>query len=211
MLRAVRLERLPRVLVRRNRGRDHGRARLAQLGRDERRPEQVLVPLLGREAEFGGELGADRVAEEERDGAPGLLVERDLEGASDGVLARVDEAGEDEGEALLVSRGVGFTEDFDDGVVGEPVGDGLGEGGEGCERGEGGEGERKGTNGSGLQAVSEFGAADVEGLDTGGDLVGGLVVVRGGNVGHLLRVEKSAGGLFRNELFVRTNHHEGNH
>lgn len=129
------------------------------------------------------ELGADRVAEEKRDTATGLLVERDLEGATDGVLARVDEAGEDEREALLVPRGVRLAENLDDGLVREPVGDGLRtvQRSAGCV-------ElvwRESIYSSGLQAVAELGSTDVEGLDTGGDLVTRLVVVGGGNVGHL--------------------------
>lgn len=45
------------------------------------------MPVVGREAELGGELLADGLAEQEGDAAAALLVEGGLEGAGDGVFA----------------------------------------------------------------------------------------------------------------------------
>ena len=53
------------------------------------------------------------------------MLKSDLEGSGDGVLSRVGETSDDYRETLLGSRGVRVSEDLDDTVVREPVGDGL--------------------------------------------------------------------------------------
>jgi hypothetical protein len=92
---------------------DHGGAGLGQLGGDEADAVDVLLAVFAGEAQLGGELGADGVAEEERDAAASLLVEGDVEGAGDGVLAGVGVAGQEDGETLLVAGRVGLAEDLD--------------------------------------------------------------------------------------------------
>ena len=62
----------------------------------------------------GIEFGEDGIAEQERDAAAALLVERDLKGLGDGVLARVVEAGQAENEALLGARRVALAQSLDD-------------------------------------------------------------------------------------------------
>jgi len=73
------LHHLPRVGPRRrnrgNRRRNDRRARLGQLSSDERNTSDVLGAVGAREAELGGEFGADGFAEEEGYGAATLLVE----------------------------------------------------------------------------------------------------------------------------------------
>lgn len=54
-----------------------------------------------------------------------MLVERDVEGTSDGIFAGVLVAGEEDCETLFAARRMGFAEDFDDFRVGEPFGDFL--------------------------------------------------------------------------------------
>jgi hypothetical protein len=92
---------------------DHGGARLGQLRGDEPNAVDVLLAVFAGEAQLGGELGADGVAEEKRDAAASLLVEGDVEGAGDGVLAGVGVAGQEDGETLLVAGRVGLAEDLD--------------------------------------------------------------------------------------------------
>lgn len=118
--------------------------------------------MLGR-TRTGRELGSDDVTEQERDTATGLLVQRHLERASNGVLAAVDVAGQQDDETLLVSRRVRLAEDGHDGLVREPVGDGLS--GSASALG------RQMTYSARLEATPELGAADVERLGAGGDLV----------------------------------------
>jgi hypothetical protein len=143
---------------------DHGGAGLGQLGGDEADAVDVLLAVFAGEAQLGGELGADGVAEEERDAAASLLVEGDVEGAGDGVLAGVGVAGQEDGETLLVAGRVGFAEDLDNLGVGEPFGD----------------------VGASAQALAELGTGDVELAGGLGDLVDGLVLVGVGEVGHHL-------------------------
>lgn len=82
------------------------------------------MAIIASETEFGRKLGTDGFAEKEGGGAATLLVECNLEGAADGILAAVGEASEENCEALLVARGVRLAEDFDDFGVREPFGDG---------------------------------------------------------------------------------------
>lgn len=54
-----------------------------------------------------------------------MLIEGDVEGAGDGVFARVLVARQEDGEALFAARRMGFAEDFNDFGVGEPFGNFL--------------------------------------------------------------------------------------
>lgn len=70
-------------------------------------------------------LGTDDIAEEEGARSTSLLLELRLEGLGNGVGTRVDVTGEEDGETLLLLRGVRFTENLDDSLVREPIGNGL--------------------------------------------------------------------------------------
>ena len=61
------------------------------------------------------EVGADVVPGQDGHAAAALLVEHDLEGLRDSVLARVVEARQEDNEALLQARGITLAEGFDDG------------------------------------------------------------------------------------------------
>ena len=50
------------------------------------------------------------------------MVESNVQRARNGILAGVRKTGEEDGETLLVARGVRFTEDLDDFGVREPFG-----------------------------------------------------------------------------------------
>lgn len=113
--------RLSRVVVRSDRCGDYGGAGSRQLGRDEGDSGDVLVPVLGGEAQLLGQLGSDGLSEEHRDRSSTLLVQRDLKGTSDRVLARVVVTCEEDGESLLSARRVGLPEDLDDLRVREPL------------------------------------------------------------------------------------------
>jgi len=115
--------RFPAFLERRDRGGNNHRAGLGKFGSDESDAANVAVPVIAGEAELRGELGADGLAEEEGDGAAALLVEGHVEGAGDGVFARVLVAGKEDGETLLAAGRVGFAENADDFGVREPFGD----------------------------------------------------------------------------------------
>lgn len=161
-------DRLPRaapaLLHGRDGRRDDGRARFGELGGHEGDALDVLVPVGAGEAEFGGELAADRVPQQQGDGTAALLVQRHVERARDGLLAAVLVAGQEDGEALLEPGRVGFPEHAHDFGVGEPLGDVL----------------------AGAETGAELGPADVEGSHAGGDFVVGLVLVAVGEVDHLL-------------------------
>ncbi len=155
---------LPAFLKGRNGRRDHGGAGLGELGGHEGDALDVLVAVGAGEAEFGGELAADRVPQQQGNGPAALLVQRHVQGARDGVFAAVLVAGQEDGEALLEPWGVGFPEHAHDFGVGEPFGDVL----------------------AGAQSRAELRPADVEGPHAGGDLVVGLVLVAVGEIDHLL-------------------------
>ena len=53
---------------------------------------------------------ADTVTDEERDAATTLLIQSDLQGLGNGVLARVVQASEEQDKALLRARRVALTE-----------------------------------------------------------------------------------------------------
>ena len=125
-------------------------------------------------------LRADTVADEERDAATTLLIQSDLQGLGDSVLARVVQAGQAQNKALLCARRVALTESLNDStiamltlvvircivnsLVAEPVRDG----------------------GTSLEALPELGARNVKGLDTLGNFVDRLVLVRRWEVRHHL-------------------------
>ena len=111
------------VLEGRNGRGDDGGAGLGELRGNEGDAADVAVAIFAGVAEFGRELGADVLAQEQGDGASTLLVESDVQRARDRILARVCETGEENGETLLVARGVRFAEDLDDFRVREPLGD----------------------------------------------------------------------------------------
>jgi hypothetical protein len=56
----------------------------------------------------------DGLSEQQRDGPSSVLGEDDLERLGNGVLSRVVETGEHDGETLLVSGRVRLSEDLDD-------------------------------------------------------------------------------------------------
>jgi hypothetical protein len=60
------------------------------------------------------ELVPDGLSEQQRDGPSSMLGEDDLERLGNGVLSRVVETGEHDGETLLVSGRVRLSEDLDD-------------------------------------------------------------------------------------------------
>lgn len=103
-------------------GNDGGTA-LGELGGDETNAVHVLVAVVLAEAEFGGKLGADSIAEKERHGTATLLVQRDVEGTCNGVLATVDVSSQEDSESLLVAWRVGLAENAHDLGVGEPFRD----------------------------------------------------------------------------------------
>ena len=146
---------------------DDSGAGTGKLGGNEADTLDILVAVFVGEAEFGGELAADRLSEEERDGAAALLVEGDVERAGDGVFAGVGVASQEDGKALLVARRVGFAEHADDFGVGEPFRDVA----------------------AGAETAAELGAGDVEGLDLLWNFVFGSVLIGVGQVGHLLELD----------------------
>lgn len=85
-----------------------------------------------------------------------------MKSSGNGVLTRVVKTGQEDGETLLGSRGVRFSENLDDTGVREPVRNG----------------------GTGSESLSELGTRDIGGGGALGDLVNGLVLVRAGKVGH---------------------------
>lgn len=153
-----------RRLVRRNRSSDDSSTSTGEFSSDKADALDVLSSVLRGESEFGREFRTNGLAKEERHGATALFVELDLESTSDLVFAAVVETGEEECETLLGFGWVGFAESLDDGFVGEPVGD----------------------RSASTETATEFGTGDVHGLGARGDLVDRLVLVGGGNVGHLL-------------------------
>jgi hypothetical protein len=123
----------------------------------------VLV-LGGRIVTNGTQFLPDGFTQQQTDASTALLLHRHGQCSRNGVLARVVETGQQNGETLLVSRRVGFSQDLDDGLVREPVGDGS----------------------AGDQSPSQFGTGDVGGGGTLGDFVDGLVLVGLGQVGDHL-------------------------
>ena len=158
---------LARVFVGRDRGGDDGGPGAGEFAGHEGDPLDVGVAVLAAEAEFGRELVAHGVAQQQGDGAAALLVEGDLESPGDGVLAGVHVPGQEDGEPLQGPRRAGLAQDLDDFRVGEPFGD----------------------VGPGAQPLAQLGAGDVQGAGAGGDLVLGLVLVGIGAVGDLLELD----------------------
>ena len=91
-------------------------------------------------------------------------MQRHVQGPRDSVLAAVLVAGQEDGEALLEARRVGFAQHAHNLGVGEPFRDVL----------------------AGAEAGAELSAADVENSHAVRDLVVGLVLVAVGEVDHLL-------------------------
>lgn len=112
-------------LVGRNRGGDDSSASSGELSRNVGDAQNVLVPVLVGETKLGRQFASDCFAEKERDRSATLLVENGLKRATDRILARVVKTGQQQGEALLVARRVALPKNLDDGLVGEPIRDGL--------------------------------------------------------------------------------------
>lgn len=157
---------LARVLVRSNGSGDDSSTSAGELAGNEGDALDVLVTVLAAEAELRGELVTDSVTEQERDRASTLLVQGNLQGTSNGILAGVHVTGKEDGEALVGTRGVGLAQDLDNLGVREPLGDVS----------------------AGAQALAELGAGDVQGLGAGGNLISGLVLVGVRAVGDLLEL-----------------------
>ena len=145
------------------RGNDRG-AGLGQLRRDEADALNIQVTVVAREAQLRAELRPDRLAEQQRHGAAGLLVQRDVERARDRVLAAVRVPRQEHREALPGARRVALPQHAHHLRVGEPFGNG----------------------GAGAQPRAEFRAGDVERAHPRRDLVPRPVLVRVRQVGHLL-------------------------
>lgn len=139
---------------------------LGELRGNEGNTLDVLVTVLTGEAEFGGKFVTNSVSEEEGDWTTSLLVESDLKGTGNGGLTRVEVASEEDGEALLGTRGVGVTEDLNDLRVGEPLG----------------------NAGTGTETLAELSSGDVEGLGALWNLVVWAVLVRVREVGKHLEL-----------------------
>lgn len=146
-----------------NGGGNDGGTGLGQFAGNKANASDVGVAVLLVEAELGAQLVADSLAQEERNGAATLLVEGDVEGTGNGVLAAVGVAGQEDTETLLVAGRVRLAQDADNLGVREPLGNVT----------------------TGAQATAELSSRNVEGSDVLGDLVSGAVLVRVGQVRHL--------------------------
>lgn len=114
----------------------------------------VLV-LGGSVVTDGTQFLPDGFTQQQTDTSTTLLLHRHGQRSSDGVLARVVKTGQQDSETLLVSRRVRFSQDLNDGLVGEPIG----------------------NRSTGDQSPSQFGAGDVGSRGALGNLVDGLVFV----------------------------------
>ena len=122
------------------------------------------MPVRAGEAEFGRELAADRVSQQQGDGTAALLVQRHVQSSCNGFFAAVLVTGQEDCEALFGPWGMRFSQYAHDFGIGKPFGDVL----------------------AGAQTRAELGAADVEGSHAGGDFVIGFVLVAVGEIDHLL-------------------------
>lgn len=155
---------LARLVVRSDGGGDDGGTGASELGCDETDTSDVLVTVLLGEAELLAQLVTDGITEKQRDGTATLLVEGDVQGTGNGVLAGVGVAGKEDGETLLVTGGVRLAENLDNLGVGEPLGNVT----------------------TSTETAAELGTGNVERLGAGRNLILGHVLVRVGEVGHLL-------------------------
>jgi hypothetical protein len=144
---------------------DDGSTGPGELGGDEPDPSNVGVLVLGGLVVTDGtQVLPDGFSQEQADASSSLLLQDDAESLGDGIFTRVVETGQEDDETLLETRRVRFTQDLDDGLVTEPIGDGS----------------------TGSETFSEFGTRDVGGRGTLGNLVDRLVLVGTGKVGHHL-------------------------
>lgn len=104
-------------------GGNHSGTGTSQLAGDEADTGDVLAAVLTAETKLRRKLGADRLTQKHGDGAPTLLVQRDLQGAGNVLLAAVVVARQEDGETLLGAGRVGLAQDLDDLRVREPLGD----------------------------------------------------------------------------------------
>jgi hypothetical protein len=112
----------------------------------------------------GTQLLPDSFTKQQTNTSSTLLLHRNRQCPRNRILSRVVQTRQQDGETLLVSGRVGFTQDLDDGLVREPIGD------------------RTARD----QSPSEFRARDVGGRGALGDFVDGLVFVGFGEVGDHL-------------------------
>lgn len=147
------------------RGSDDSGTSSREFGGDETDPSNVGVLVLGRDVITDrAQVLPDGLAQQQADASSTLLLQHYAQGLGDRVLARVVQPGQEDDEPLLETRRVGFTQNLDDGLVTEPVGDG----------------------GTGPETLSELGTGNVGRRGTLGHLVYGLVLVRPGEVCHHL-------------------------
>lgn len=152
------------VLVRGNRSSNDGSTGLGELSGNEGDALDVGVAIFAAESELGRELMADSVTEQQGHRASSLLVQGDLQGTSDRILAGVHIPSKEDGKALAGTRGVGLAEDLDNLGVGEPLG----------------------NMGAGAQTLAKLGTGDIKSLGACGDLVLGFILVVVRAVGDLL-------------------------
>lgn len=81
-------------------GSDDGCACASEFGCDECDAADVAGAVCAAEAELGREFRADSLTQQKRDGAASLLVQCNVQGASDSVLAGILIASEEDGETL---------------------------------------------------------------------------------------------------------------
>lgn len=149
-----------------NGGSDDGSTGLGQLRGDKGNTVDVEVTVLAGETELLGQLVTHSLTEQHGHGAAAVLVEGNLQGTGDLVLATVLVARQEDGETLLARERVLLTQHLDDLGVREPLGDLL----------------------AGAEAVAQLGTGDVESAGALGNLVTGHVLVLVGEVDHLLEL-----------------------
>lgn len=165
---SVLLNSLPRlltsVLKRRNGSSDDGGTGTGEFTGDKGNALEVLVAIFARESEFARKLMTDSLTKEKGSRTSTTLIEGDLEGTGDGILARVGVASKEDGEALFVAGRMRLAKNLDDFGIGEPFRDG----------------------GTSAETTAELGSRDVEGLDSGLDLVDWGVIVGIREISHHL-------------------------
>jgi hypothetical protein len=156
---------LSRFGKRGGRGSDDGGTGSREFSRDESDPSNVGVLVLGGLVVTDGtEILPDGLTEQQADASSSLLLQDDAERLGDGIFTRVVETGQEDDESLLETRRVRLSQDLDDGLVTEPIGDGSAR----------------------SKTLSKFGTRDIGRRGSLGDLVHRLVLVGTGEVGHHL-------------------------
>ena len=146
-------------------GSDDGGTGSREFGSDEPDPANVGVLVLGGLVVTDGtEILPDGLTEQQADASSSLLLQDDAERLGDGVLARVVKTGQEDDESLLQTRRVRLSQDLDDGLVTEPIG----------------------NRSTRSKTLSKLGTRDIGRRGSLGDLVHRLVFVGTGKVGHHL-------------------------